>query len=414
MKKGNQKKVPELRFPGFEGEWEEKQLYDTFKQVIDFRGRTPKKLGMEWGGDIPSLSALNVKMGFIDLTVDPHYGSTELYKKWMTQGELEKGDILFTMEAPLGNVALIPDDKKYILSQRVVAFKLNDQTDSLFLYQIIKSDSFQQLITNLATGTTAKGINQSSLKRVKVYLPTRREQKKVGKFLEVLDLLLSNLLNQKTTLTKYKKALLQKIFSQEIRFKDENGEDFPEWEEKKLSEVANIYDGTHQTPIYVEKGVPFYSVENVTNDNFRDIKYISEEVYEKEKERVIIEKGDILMTRIGDVGNVKLINWQSKASFYVSLALIKPISKVLPIYVCFSLQSHDLQKEIWQKTIHAAFPKKINLGEIGKCTIKIPCKEEQQKIGQFLTDVDSEINDNVNQLKVLEKFKQGIIQKIFI
>ena len=105
-------------------QWPEKKIQDVLHPIIDFRGRTPKKLGLEWGGgDIHALSALNVKDDGIDFTRTKNFGSEELYSKWMTKGEAELGDVIITTEAPLGKVAQIPDSRKYILSQRVVLLK---------------------------------------------------------------------------------------------------------------------------------------------------------------------------------------------------------------------------------------------------------------------------------------------------
>ena len=89
------------------------------------------------------------------------------------------------------------------------------------------------------------------------------------------------------------------------------------WQEMKLGDVSRIFDGTHQTPEYTKSGIPFYSVEHVTANDFSDTKYISEEVFKKESERISIEKGDILMTRIGDVGTARHINWDVRASFRI-------------------------------------------------------------------------------------------------
>lgn len=110
-------------------------LIQILHNIIDYRGRTPKKLGMNWGGgNIPALSAGNVKQGYIDFEQDCYYGSVELYTKWMKQGATRKNDIIFTTEAPLGNVALIPDDKKYILSQRTVLLQVREGVSNVFLF----------------------------------------------------------------------------------------------------------------------------------------------------------------------------------------------------------------------------------------------------------------------------------------
>ena len=104
--------------------WKKEKLDDLISNYLDFRGKTPLKLGMNWGGgDIRALSANNVSKGKVDFEKECYYASEALYKKWMNKGDCEKGDVLLTMEAPLGNVAQIPDDKKYILSQRTILLK---------------------------------------------------------------------------------------------------------------------------------------------------------------------------------------------------------------------------------------------------------------------------------------------------
>jgi len=142
---------------------------------------------------------------------------------------------------------------------------------------------------------------------INLIIPKLPEQEKIASFLSSADKKIENLKSQKKNLEKYKKGVMQKIFSGKIRFQDENGEKFAEWEEKRLGEVCKYYDGTHQTPKYVKSGIPFFSVEHLTSDNFTKTKFISESVFNKENKRVKLEKEDILMTRIGDIGTSKLI-----------------------------------------------------------------------------------------------------------
>mgnify|MGYP000170968578 CR=1 FL=1 len=182
---------------------------------------------------------------------------------------------------------------------------------------------------------------------------------------------------------------------------------------RKLCQLTKIYDGTHQTPKYVERGVPFYSVEHVTANQFEKTKYVSEEVFFKENKRVKLEKGDILMTRIGSIGVSKYIDWNVRASFYVSLALIKNNSLFDSRYLNQYINSNNFQKELWKRTIHVAFPQKINLGEIGQCNVKFPSLTEQQKIASFLTAVDKRINLLQRKATLLEDYKKGVMQKLF-
>ena len=126
--------------------WQEYKFFDVI-EVLDFRGRTPKKLNLDWGGDIPALSANNVKMGKIDYSLTTNFGSEELYSKWMTKGDLEIGDLVLTTEAPAGNVVVISDNKKYILSQRVIGLK-PDKTviDSNYLMYFFMSNYFKNFL----------------------------------------------------------------------------------------------------------------------------------------------------------------------------------------------------------------------------------------------------------------------------
>ncbi len=186
-----------------------------------------------------------------------------------------------------------------------------------------------------------------------------------------------------------------------------------EWEEKKMKDISKIYDGTHKTPNYVKEGVPFYSVEHITANDFSNAKFISNNVFQAENKRVKIERNDILMTRIGDIGTAKLIDWNAKASFYVSLALIKQSDKINPNFLSKTISFSGFQKELWKRTIHAAFPKKINLGEIGECKLLCPSHLEQKQIADFLISIDQWLDLLRAQKETLESYKKGMMQKIF-
>ena len=157
------------------------RLGDVLAATLDFRGRTPKKLGMHWGGgDIPALSALNVRPGEIDLSRTRHYGSNALYERWMTQGDAQKGDVVVTTEAPLGNVAQVPGEGRYILSQRVILLKPNREVlDADFLARYMRSPGFQEMLRANATGTTARGIRQARLLELPLVLPPLNEQRRI-------------------------------------------------------------------------------------------------------------------------------------------------------------------------------------------------------------------------------------------
>lgn len=182
------------------------------------------------------------------------------------------------------------------------------------------------------------------------------------------------------------------------------------WEERKLSEIVDIYDGTHQTPIYTDSGVKFVSVENISNLETK--KYISQEAYNKEYAKKQAQKGDVLMTRIGDIGTSRVIETEEPLAYYVTLSLLKP-KKIESNFLSWLISSPEVQRNIWKRTLHIAFPKKINLGEINQVEVMIPKNKEQQKIGSFFKQLDDTIALHQRKLAKLKKLKQGYLQKLF-
>ena len=193
--------------------------------------------------------------------------------------------------------------------------------------------------------------------------------------------------------------------SVKIRFKG-----FTEaWEQRKLNEIASIYDGTHQTPRYTSNGIPFLSVENITT--LQSSKFISEKDFLRDFP-VYPQKGDVLLTRIGDVGTANVYERNQKVAFYVSLALLK-LRETDPYFVNASFRSNSTRKEVWKRTLHIAFPKKINKNEIGKVNIQIPSLAEQRKIGIFFYSLDRLITLHQRKLKKKKKIRTTFLQKMF-
>ena len=157
-----------------------------------------------------------------------------------------------------------------------------------------------------------------------------------------------------------------------------------DWEQRELAELCNVYDGTHQTPRYTNSGVMFVSVENIKT--LESDKYISEDDFKNEF-KIFPEFGDILLTRIGDVGSANIILDNIKRAYYVSLALLKP-KGVNSLFLLALLSSASVQSEIWKRTLHIAFPKKINKNEISKVIVSKPSILEQKKIGELIYALD--------------------------
>ena len=193
-----------------------------------------------------------------------------------------------------------------------------------------------------------------------------------------------------------------------LRFKGYNDE----WKHYRLKDIVKIYDGTHQTPNYIDDGIKFVSVENIGNLEGTN-KYISKVDYDKDF-KIKPEINDILMTRIGDIGTPAIIDTKENYAYYVSLALLKANQEILfPKFFVQRILSESFQHELWKRTLHVAFPKKINKNEIGECNVFICSKSEQEKIASFLTLIDKKIEKQKELVELLKKYKRGLLSAIF-
>ena len=192
----------------------------------------------------------------------------------------------------------------------------------------------------------------------------------------------------------------------EIRFKGYTDE----WEQRKLGELVGIYDGVHQTPDYQDSGIMFLSVENIAT--LKSEKYISEEAFERDY-KVYPEKGDILMTRIGDVGTTNVVETAEKVAFYVSLALLKP-NGIDSYFLSNAMKTNAFQKGLRERTLVTAIPQKINKDEIGKIDIFITNNdEEQKKIGAYFSNLDHLITLHQRKCDEVKCLKKYMLQKMF-
>jgi len=172
---------------------------------------------------------------------------------------------------------------------------------------------------------------------------------------------------------------------------------------------VTVYDGTHQTPKYVDTGVMFLSVENI--NTLESEKFISEEDFSREF-KIYPEYGDILMTRIGDIGTPNVVRTHEKLAYYVSLALLK-LKNSDSSFIAASIQSPYTQIRLWEKTLHVAFPKKINKGEIENIILYTPSKKEQSAIGNFFHALDKIIALYKRKLDGLKQLKKAYLQQMF-
>ena len=360
---------PKIRFNGFTDDWEQRKLGDVAQITM---GQSPA--GSTYS-DVPSDYIL--VQGNADLEngwVKPRVWTTQITKQAYI------GDLIMSVRAPAG--AMGKTSYNAVIGRGVAAIKGNE-----FIYQLLVKMDKEGYWKKDSTGSTFESLNSESIKNAEIKLPSNEEQTVIGTYFEQLDHLITLHQRKCDETKKLKKYMLQKMFPQngskvpEIRFKGFTDE----WEQRKLGELVGIYDGVHQTPEYQDSGIMFLSVENIAT--LKSEKYISEEAFERDY-KVYPEKGDILMTRIGDVGTTNVVETAEKVAFYVSLALLKP-NGIDAYFLSNAMKTNVFQKGLRERTLVTAIPQKINKDEIGKIDIFITNNdEEQQKIGAYFSNLD--------------------------
>jgi restriction endonuclease S subunit len=419
--------VPKLRFPEFRGAWHEMTFGELLDDIIDFRGRTPIKLGMEWGnGTITSLSANNVKNGFIDYKAECNLGSEELYQRWMGDVNLEKNDIVFTMEAPLGNALLLPDSRKYILSQRVVAFKTNSQVVNPFLVQLIWSEGFQDAISELSTGSTAKGINQKALKTVPVKVPHPEEQQKIAECLSSVDELMAAQARKVDALKTHKKGLMQQLFPREgetqprLRFPE--FQNAGEWMVKPLDELVELQSGfAFSSTHFGSEGSKLVTPKNFTkhgHGNFDESvsKYTTEDV----PARFICKPGDLLVLLTDLTPTCELLGKPLLLEERDGIVLLNQrvvrveasASKLVTLFLKYVFLSEPYNRRII-KTATGSTVKHSSNKVLQEMPLVHPSLKEQQRIATCLSSLDALITAETQKHEALKTHKKGLMQQLF-
>lgn len=397
----NKGKVPQLRFPGFDGEWEKKKLGDVGKIKMCkriFSNETSES------GDIPFY-----KIGTFGREADA-YITKELYLDYKSRFSFPKiGEILMSASGTLGRTVVYDGKPAYFQDSNIVWIENNEEviTNSFlfYIYQIVRYDS---------EGGTIQRLYNSIISNTKFNRPTLPEQQKIASFLSAVDEKIQQLSRKKELLEQYKKGVMQQLFSGKLRFKDESGNEYPDWEEKKLGKVCDVRDGTHDSPKYVEKGFAFITSKNLLKDgsiDFDNVSFINEIDYNKVNQRSKVNINDILFGMIGTIGNPVLV--KSEGFAIKNVALIKEKKDLLNPFLIHFLKGDSINQQFFKQNTGGT-QKFLSLSVIRNLAVIVPTIPEQQKIANFLSSIDTKIENTKDELEKTQGFKKGLLQQLFV
>ena len=414
---------PKISFSEEQKDWIRRPLLSNIDKILDYRGRTPKKLGLSWSDTgFLALSALNVKNGYIDFNADANYGNQELYDRWMGDNHLHKGQVVFTTEAPMGNVAQIPNDDLYILSQRTIAFEVkHDLIREDFLATLLRSPKIFNELTSLSSGGTAKGVSQKSLSNLKVCVPASlEEQSAIGSLFCNLDDLLSSYKENLANYQSLKVTMLSRMFPKagqivpEIRLDGFEGE----WEVQTLKELACFSKGNGYTKNeLVNSGKEIILYGRLYTNYQTVISKVNTFVATVKANAVISKGGEVIVPASGesaeDISRASVVE-KSGVILGGDLNIIYPDeNKVDSIFLALTISNGSQQKELIKRAQGKSVVHLRN-NDLEKVVLHYPSMEEQQAIGAYFSNLDNLINSHQEKISQLETLKKKLLQDIFI
>ncbi|MFK5937799.1 MAG: restriction endonuclease subunit S [Sulfurimonas sp.] len=408
-------KVPELRFKEFSGEWEENKLGDI---ATFLKGKGISKSDIINDGTLECI----------------RYG--ELYTRYneviinvKSRTNLDRNDLMLSKyndviipasgetQIDIATASCILKDNIALSGDlNIIRSKINGVFLSYYLNNKKKID-----IAKLSQGISVVHLYSSQLKSLHLNLPSKPEQEKIASFLSAVDSRIEQLTKKEQLLREYKKGVMQKIFSQELRFKDDDGSEFPEWEN---SIIENHFDVASSKRVlqkdWINKGIPFYRTRELVslanNTSFSSEIFISEKLFKELSDKYGIPKeGDYLVSGVGTLG----IYYQVKSTdkFYFkdgNVLWLKRKSTIDSNFFKYCFESDFIQSQIVAQASTTTVGT-YTIQNAKKTKLFLPKNiKEQTKIANFLSSLDTKIEQVSKELKLTKEFKKALLQKMFV
>lgn len=395
---------PKLRFKEFIEPWETKPLNNVFSLFSGFA--FPSSASCDSGVRWLKISDVGIQTMVCS---NPSYLPYELKEKY-PEFIVNKDEYVIALTRPILNkqLKLAKVGEIYdgaLLNQRVA--KLISKSSNVdFVYSLLQKSDIIELLANSIAGSDPPNLSLSEIKNINLTIPRIEEQTKIANFLTAVDKKILQLNEQYQLMIQYKKGVMQKIISQEIRFKDDNGEEFGEWEERILEDVSIIIMGSSpKSENYNELGIGLPLLQG--NADIKNRKSCPRNfTTEITKE---CDVGDILMSVRAPVGYVAKAMHDACIGRGIAAIRVKENNNQEFLY-----QYLIYMEDIWGKFSQGSTFDSVNSEQIKKLSLFIPCLQEQTKIADFLTKLDDKIEKLALQLEQVKMWKKGLLQQMFV
>lgn len=383
MTKNIKSTVPSIRFPEFNGEWVEKKIEEL---LTIGSGKDYKNLKK---GDIPVYGTGGYMTSVNDYLYDGE--SVCIGRK----GTIDKPRFI---------------DGKFWTVDTLFYTHSFKQSLPQFVFLLFQNINWKKY--NEASGVPS--LSKATIEKIKLFIPAISEQEKISKFISLNDKRLNLLRKKKDELTKYKNGVVQKVFSKSLRFKDQNGDEFPDWQDKELGEITSYVDYRGRAPKKSDQGIFLVTAKNIKKgfidyDNSKE--YVLEKDYNKVMSKGLPQVGDVLFTTEAPLGNVCLVD-NSNIALAQRVIKLRGKDGLKNTYLLHYMLSDTYQKLI-NRMAFGTTVLGISGKELRKTSIKLPSLEEQTKIADFFTSIDKSIENISQQIDDSHAFKQSLLQKMF-
>ena len=411
--------IPKLRFPDFVEPWEEKKLDDflTFKNGVN----APKE---KYGTGYRFINVLDIiNNDFI--THDRITDKVDIPDDVFEKNIVKYGDILFqrsseTREEVGQSNVYLDKDRDATFGGFVIRGGMNGTYEPRFMNYLLKTAKSRKEITNKSGGSTRYNVGQETLKEVKIDITSLPEQQKIAQFLSSVDTKIEQLTKKKQLLEQYKKGVMQQIFSQQLRFKNENGHDFPDWEVKKLGEIGTTINGlTGKTKEDFGTGKPYIQYKQVFDTSKIDVSKCDFVEILNNDRQTKVRYGDIFFTTSSEtpneIGTASVLLNDVDEMYLNSFCFGYRVDKTIlnPTFSQFIFRSENFRKKMIPLA-QGSTRYNISKSSFLKLFIELPCLEEQTQIANFLSAIDKKIDFVNTQLDKTQAFKKGLLQQMFV
>ncbi|EGR0986906.1 hypothetical protein BC490_03045 [Vibrio parahaemolyticus] len=431
-----QMNVPMLRFGEYAGDWHTTTVGQLVKDGILFKpldgnhGNIHPKASDYVESGIPFLMASDIQHGQVDLE-GCKFISKELADS-LQKGFACEGDVLLTHKGTVGETTILQGiNTPYVMLTPQVTYyrvKNSEKLDNVFLQKLFTSESFRKDLFVKADSGTRPYIGILGQLTLNLTLPEIDEQQKIASFLSKFDEKIALLTAKKNKLTEYKKGVMQQLFNGKweeqdgqltfipptLRFKADDGSEFPDWVEKTLGDVseppsyglnsaATKYDGVNK----------YIRITDIDEDD-RSFSPSPLTSPEEVNDAYLLEEGDIVFARTGaSVGKSYLYNKDDGRLMFAGFLIKFSVSKANPKFISYQMTTSQYEHWVKVMSVRSGQPG-INAQEYSTYSLNIPCTEEQEQIANFLSALDHKIDLLSSELEKAKEWKKGLLQQMFV